>query len=154
MKHPYQVKRKPIRYKSKARFRLKIALWIGAITVLTVVAAALFDKYYNPEISRGVITRMWVVPAHEDRRVKDPVLGIWERAWLDTMWMMEIQDVTTKKLRAVEVHRSMFDIYMVGAFIGLGDSLEFAQYAEKTIRVKQERAEADNKKKYKAKDLQ
>lgn len=110
---------------------LKISLALFGLLVLSFAVAPFIPKTKR-EITKGTITRMWIVPAHLDKRLHSP--GVWEQAWIDTQYWMEIQETHGKRLRVVEVMPGMFKENFIGKPIKLGDSLEYKAAQERAAK--------------------
>lgn len=109
---------------------LKISLTLFGILVLSFAVAPFIPK--KKEVMHGTITRMWIVPAHLDKRLHSP--GVWEQAWIDTQYWMEIQEIHGKRLRVIEVMPQMFAENFIGKPIKLGDSLEYKTAQERAAK--------------------
>lgn len=117
---------------------VKITLLAGALTILTFASSPLWYNVKPKPITNGFITKMWMVPAHHDVRLRSP--GVWEEAWLDTMYFMELHNPDLKKFRTVEVHPSMYynKENIIGQWKELGDSAKYAKDRTKALEEEKE----------------
>lgn len=129
-----------IRANQRLPLWVRLILWFGALIILGFVITAIVTKH-SPrkpkEITNGFITRIWMELPRHDVRLRSP--GVWEQAWLDTMYFMELHNPDhpgKQKFRTVEIHKSMYynGENVVGEWKELGDSAKYAADREKALQ--------------------
>lgn len=120
----------------------KITLWIGALTIIGFAIAPIVMNVHKKSkqntdtgFMKGMIDSVWMEMPRHDVRLRSP--GVWEEAWLDTMYFMRLQDPATYQFRTVElynaeVYRKFKDRW--GEYIRLeSDSVKVAENEKKWI---------------------
>jgi hypothetical protein len=153
MKSKKPIPKKTIHPKKGMKLWTKIVLWCGALTIAGFAAAPLVMKWTKKDprtvdtgMKKGLITRVWMeLPRHDVRLHSPGPPPVYEEAWLDTMYFMEIKDPSKENYRTVEIYKPMYWKYRnsINEFIQLeADSAEVAR--------KQAKWDADSAKYYPA----